>query len=210
MSETTTGGTGKQFHFDPDAYSELMRSEVRAYARMQNEVADATNDIVVHRFLDLGVGTGTTTELVSLRHPDAEIVGIDQSAKMLEHARQALPQADFRVQRLQEELPEGHFDLVISALAVHHLDGPAKADLFIRVAAVLAPRGRFVLGDVVVPQDSADIVTPINGEYDRPSRVDEQLKWLRSAGFSARTQWIEHDVAVLVADARMPAWPDRP
>jgi hypothetical protein len=40
---------------------------------------------------------------------------------------------------------------MFSVLAAHHLGGPGKADLFRRVAAGLAPGGRFVLGDVVVP-----------------------------------------------------------
>ncbi len=51
-------------------------------------------------------------------------------------------------------------NLVVSVPAVHHLDGPGKADLFRRVAAVVGPPGRFVLSDVVVPEDAADTVTP--------------------------------------------------
>ena len=88
--------------------------------------------------------------------------------------------------RLEDPLPAGPFDLVFSVLAVHHLDGPAKADLFRRVAAVLEPGGRFVLADVVVPDDPADAVTPLSPGYDLPSRADEQLAWLREAGFEAR------------------------
>jgi tRNA (cmo5U34)-methyltransferase len=38
------------------------------------------------------------------------------------------------------------------------------------VAGVLAPGGRFVFGDVVVPEDPADVVTPIDGVYDTPTR----------------------------------------
>jgi tRNA (cmo5U34)-methyltransferase len=71
------------------------------------------------------------------------------------------------VGRLHDPLPEGSFDLVVSALAVHHLDGAGKADLFARVADRLRPGGRFVLGDVVVADDPADAVTPIDGVYDR-------------------------------------------
>jgi SAM-dependent methyltransferase len=61
--------------------------------------------------------------------------------------------ADLRVSRLEDPLPGGNFDLVVSALAVHHLDGAGKADLFARVAARLRPGGRFVFGDVVVSDD---------------------------------------------------------
>ena len=60
-----------------------------------------------------------------------------------------------RVGRIEEPLPEGSFDLVTSALCVHHLDGAGKADLFRRVHAALDPGGLFVLGDVVVPEDPA-------------------------------------------------------
>ena len=63
-----------------------------------------------------------------------------------------------------------------------------------------APGGRFVLGDVIVPDDPADAVTPIDGDYDKPSRVDEQLGWLADAGFAAALRWIDGDLAVLTAD----------
>ena len=92
------------------------------------------------------------------------------------------------------------FDLVVSALAVHHLDGAAKADLFARVAARLRPGGRFVLGDLVVPEDPADVVTPIDGVHDKPSTIDDQLLWLTAAGLNAEVVWERQDLAVIVAD----------
>src|ERR1039458_8104172 len=100
----------------------------------------------------------------------ATLVGIDESPEMLAHARRRLPEGDFRVGGLEDPLPKGHFELVVSALAVHHLDGPAKAHLFERIAERLVPGGRFVMADVVVPDDPGDAVTPIDGVYDKPSR----------------------------------------
>jgi cyclopropane fatty-acyl-phospholipid synthase-like methyltransferase len=119
---------------------------------------------------------------------------------MLAAASIDLAAADLRVSRLQDLLPEGNFDLVVSALAVHRLDGAAKADLFARVAARLQPGGRFVLGDVVVPDDAADVVTPIDDMHDQPSTVDDQLRWLAAAGFQAEVVWARHDLCVIVAD----------
>jgi tRNA (cmo5U34)-methyltransferase len=187
-----------QFHFDPDSYLQLMASEVPAYARLQDETAAAC--VPAARMLELGTGTGETARRVLARHPGGALVGIDASERMLAHARAALPDADLRVARLEDPLPDGPFGLVFSALAVHHLDGPAKAALFARVARVLSPGGRFVLGDVIVPEDPADVVTPIDGVHDTPSRVDEQLAWLEAVGLDAAVAWSERDLAVLVAD----------
>lgn len=189
-----------QFHFDPDTYLQLMTSEMPAYERLQDEVTAATEGIEVARILELGTGTGETARRVLALHPDAAYVGIDYGEAMLARAKEALPDADLRLGRLEEELPAGPFDLVISALTVHHLDAAGKADLFRRIAAVLAPRGRFVLGDVIIPDDPADVVTPIDGFYDKPSRVDEQLGWLAAAGLAPRVAWSEKDLAVLLAE----------
>jgi tRNA (cmo5U34)-methyltransferase len=190
---------GDQFHFDPASYLETIRAEVPAYDDLQDAVADATAGIHVERVLELGVGTGQTSRRVLALHPEAELVGIDDSAEMLAAASSEVA-ADLRVSRLEDPLPEGNFDLVVSALAVHHLDGAGKADLFARIANRLRPGGRFVLGDVVVPEDPADVVTPIDGVYDKPSTTDDQLLWLAAAGLNAEVVWARRDLAVIVAD----------
>jgi tRNA (cmo5U34)-methyltransferase len=87
-------------------------------------------------------------------------------------------------------------------VAVHHLEGPDKAVLFARVAGVLRPGGRFVLGDVVVPVDPADAVTPLTPDHDRPATLAEQLAWLADAGLDAAPTWSERDLVVVRADRR--------
>lgn len=198
-----------QFHFDPASYLDLMREEVPAYERLQEAVAAATDGIDVTRILDLGTGTGVTLAAVLARHPGAIAIGIDESAAMLEAAAATLGSggspdrgAELQVANFADPLPSGPFELIVSALAVHHLDGAGKADLFRRVAAVVGPPGRFVLGDVVVPEDPADAETPISDDYDRPSSVADQLCWLDEAGFDAAVVWSERDLAVLRADRR--------
>ena len=191
---------GDQFHFHPEAYLELVRSEVPAYDRLQDVVAQVTSGLGARSILDLGVGTGVTSQRVLAEHPSAQLVGVDESPAMLDRARRALLTAELRAARLEDPLPQGPFDLVVSALAVHHLDGAGKADLFRRVASVVVPGGRVVIGDVVVPEDPADAVIPIDEEYDKPSSTGEQLRWLREAGFRARIAWVEADLAVLVGD----------
>jgi tRNA (cmo5U34)-methyltransferase len=174
-----------------------MRDEVPDYERLQDEVALATGE-GAGRLLELGTGTGETARRVLERHPSAALVGVDASSEMLERAAEVLPTASLLVKRLEDTLPDGPFDVVFSCLAVHHLDGPGKADLFTRARDVLVSGGRLVVGDVVVPEDPADAVTPIDGDYDKPSSVDEQLGWLRDAGFAAEVAWSHRDLAVLV------------
>lgn len=103
---------------------------------------------------------------------------------MLGVARRVLPgESELRVARPEDSLPGGPFDRVISALVIHHLAGFAKAKLFRRIAGVISPGGLFVLGDVIVPVDPEDAVTPIESTYDRPSSVAEQSGWLSASGF---------------------------
>jgi tRNA (cmo5U34)-methyltransferase len=192
-----------QFAWDPDVYDALMREEVPDYPLLQAELVAATGGIAVGSVLELGSGTGETTRRVLDAHPDAHLVGIDASEEMLGAARAALAgrPVSLRLGRLEDPLPAGRFDLVVSALAVHHLDGPGKAALFARVADALRPGGRFALADVVVPADPGEAVIPLEPGYDRPSAVAEQLAWLREAGFDdVRVAWKRRDLAVLVAD----------
>src|SRR5581483_6044729 len=182
-----------QFHFRPDDYLEEIRADVPRYDELQDETARATAGEAA-TILELGTGTGETARRVLALHPGARYVGIDASAEML--AAADLPGADLRVRRLEDPLPEGPFDLVVSCLAVHHLDGAGKRDLFGRIAAI-API--FVLGDVIVPVDPADAVTPLTPGFDLPDTLADQLSWLADAGFDVEPTWVRGDLAVVRA-----------
>lgn len=151
---------------------------------------------------ELGIGTGETARRVLERHPGATLIGIDASEDMLVAAREAVDAHAVQLQagRLEDALPRGPFDLVVSALAVHHLDAAGKADLFARIASVLRPGGSFVLADVVVSDDPAHAVTPLDPSYDLPGTVPDQLRWLADAGLEPRTTWASGDVAVIPAE----------
>jgi tRNA (cmo5U34)-methyltransferase len=188
-------GAMSDVEWDPDAYLPAVLAEIPGYEELQDSVAAAANAFEPGTVLELGTGTGET----ALRIDARSWTGIDSSDAMLARARERLPAADLRLARLEDSLPEGPFDLVVSALAVHHLDGDAKRDLFTRVAQVTDV---FVLGDVVVPERPEDAAIPVDGVYDVPSSVTEQLTWLREAGFDAEATYIRPDLAVFVARRR--------
>jgi tRNA (cmo5U34)-methyltransferase len=186
-----------QFHFEPGTYLENIRGDIPVFDELQEATARATEGIEVRDVLDLGIGTGETARRVLARHRGARLVGIDESEAMLAAADL---EGDLRVSRLEDPLPGGPFDLVVSCLAIHHLDAGGKRDLFRRIAAVLRPGGRFVLADVVVPEREEDSVTPTTPGFDRPDPLEPQLEWLREAGFEPELAWSWKDLAVLRAD----------
>ncbi len=190
-----------QFHFDPGTYAEMIRTDIPVFDELQDRVAGATGT-GARRILELGTGTGETARRLLAQHPEATLIGVDVSEQMLAVAADRLPteRVQLRAGRLEDPLPEGRFDVVASALCVHHLDGPAKADLFKRIADALDPGGRFVLGDVVVPEDPADAQTSLTPGYDKPSTVTAQLGWLRDAGFDPQLSWSWRDLAVVRAE----------
>jgi tRNA (cmo5U34)-methyltransferase len=188
-----------QFHFDPDSYLAMMREDMPCYNELQDVVAAATAGLDARRILELGTGTGETARRLLTVHPGARLVGIDASEAMLAVARAELD-ADFRVQRLQDPLPEGPFDLVVSALAVHHLDADEKRDLFRRVRNEVTPGGRFVLADLVVPERPEDVVAPATPGFDKPDTLADLLAWLDDAGFVPSVEWSWKDLAAICAD----------
>lgn len=178
--------------WDPDTYLPEMLDEIPGYEELQDAVAAAANALAPATVLELGTGTGET----ALRIRARSWTGIDSSEAMLARAAERLLDAELRLARLEDPLPAGPFDLVVSALAVHHLDADGKRDLFMRVAQV---SDAFVLGDVVVPERPGDAVIEIDGVYDVPSSVAEQLAWLDEAGFHAEASYVRPDLAVFIA-----------
>jgi tRNA (cmo5U34)-methyltransferase len=191
-----------EIEWDPDLYPGAIRAEIPTYDVFQDEVAAATSLVGARVVLELGVGTGETARRVRAVHPDASWTGIDASKPMLDRARKAMPDADLRLGRLEDPLPDGEFDLVVSALAIHHLDADEKRKLFRRIATVVRPGGCFVLGDVVVPERAEDAQIEIDWVTDLPDRAVDQLEWLRDTGFDAELVWSHRDLAVIRAIRR--------
>jgi tRNA (cmo5U34)-methyltransferase len=180
----------------------MIRWALPAYDRLQDELARSTADLKVATALDLGTGTGETAQRVLAIHTNARMVCVDRDPRALKLARKKLPSGRvvFCNQDLADPLPSPRpVDLVTSALAIHHLDGPGKRRLFESIAAALSLGGRFVMADVVVPEDPAEKTTPLDRRHDHPSKLDDQLAWMREVGLEPTVPWRERDLAVVVA-----------
>jgi tRNA (cmo5U34)-methyltransferase len=173
--------------------------------------------------LDLGAGTGLLAARVLAARPSAEIVLLDGAAAMLDRARQALgDRAQYVAGDLNDPLPHGPWDAVVSALAIHHLADEQKARLLARVREELRDGGIFVNAEQVAgPTPWLDAVYRDHHEraaralgaddaewagalermrHDRCASVERHLEWLREAGFAdADCLFKDHRFAVVVA-----------
>ena len=119
-----------QFDWTPDEYLERIRSKVPRYDELQ-EQAVAAIPFPPERVLELGMGTGETTRRLIEAHPDAWVVGLDSSPDMVFRARQTYD--DVQLARMEDPLPDGPWDLVISVLSIGELSDEQRQTLFRRV-----------------------------------------------------------------------------
>ena len=176
------------FRWDPSTYLELIHSEVPRYDELQAAAIDAI-PFEPARVLELGFGTAETTERLWQRYPNARITGLDASPEMVFKARQ-LGWEEMRLGRIEDPLPDGPWDLVISVLTVHHLDADGKRDLFRRVRE---HSRSLVIGDVVAVAPERR-VTPLDPDYDMPSPAADQAEWC-----GGEVVWEADDLAVIRA-----------
>ena len=164
------------------------------------------------RVLDLGAGTGLLSATVAEKFTAARITLVDLSVEMLRVARRRFADEpgrfEFRVMDYaREPLPGGPcgFDLVVSALSIHHLTHGDKRKTFEKAHASLASGGRFVNADQVqgeTPEAEQDnhehrhhrapeaqlsesdpMAVPPPMKAVEKATLQTQMAWLREAGF---------------------------
>jgi tRNA (cmo5U34)-methyltransferase len=206
MSETSISYSETPI-WDPEVYDAPRRRLVPDFDRFYGTAAElvAGLGLAEPEVLDLGAGTGLLSAAVREAVPGARLTLLDGAAPMLAVARQRLGDAPTLVADLTDELPAGPFDAVVSALAIHHLDDAATRDLFRRIRAVLRPGGTFVNAEQVagptpwhqaqyeaaherdaraLGTDDAEWEAALGRmAHDRCSSVEDQVAWLRDAGF---------------------------
>jgi len=113
---------------------------------------------------ELCSGEGLLTRALLERFPEARVLALDGSDAMLASTAAAAGEhaARLTVRRFDlaatdwRPLPEP-CRAIVSSLAVHHLDGAEKQQLFADVFASLASGGVFVLADLVAPTREAGV-----------------------------------------------------
>jgi tRNA (cmo5U34)-methyltransferase len=174
-----------QFHMNPETYLDEIRAQVPRYDELQEATIEAI-PFAPQRVLELGVGTGETARRLLERHPDARVTGLDSQPEMVFAAREL--GIEVRLARMEDPLPDGPWDLVLSVLSVHHLNEEQKRDLFRRVREQARA---MVIGDVVVADPQ---VTPLEEGVDMPSPAEDMAAWC-----DGEIVWRGDDLAVVRA-----------
>lgn len=166
------------------------------------------------RVLDLGAGTGILSAMIAGRFPNSRVTLVDISVEMLRVARRRFAKEperfEFRVMdHARKPLPgrPRAYDLVASALSIHHLTHGDKRELFEKVHGALSNGGWFVNADQVLgPTPEAEEEYQVDwlrrvreagiGEEelsaaltrmkaDKNTTLEAQMEWLREAGFGS-------------------------
>jgi len=159
--------------------------------------------------LDLGAGTGLLAAFIAGVFPAARITLVDVAPEMLARARDRFATSADRVRFIVSDYSrapmDGRYDVVVSALSIHHLADGDKRALFARIHAALNEGGIFVNAEQVMGPTPAgerrnraiwlrqvrergvsddDLAAALERmRHDRMTPLDVQLRWLSEAGF---------------------------
>ncbi len=95
------------------------------------------------RIVDVGCGPGNCTQVLRARWPEAEIVGLDNSAEMIAAARERYPDQEWLLADAATWKPAEPFDVVFSNAALQWL--PDHAALVSRLFTFVAPGGALAM-----------------------------------------------------------------
>jgi tRNA (cmo5U34)-methyltransferase len=147
-----------QFDWTPEVYLDRIRAEIPGYDDLQSQSVAAI-PFAPKRVLELGMGTGETTRRLIESFPDAWVIGLDSSPDMVFRARKSYD--DVQLARMEDPLPDGPWDLVISVLSVNQLNDEQKQNL---CRQVKTQARSLVIGDVFVGSQLNDLVDWCDGE----------------------------------------------
>lgn len=168
--------------------------------------------------LDLGAGTGLYSGMIQAVFPNINLTLLDLAPEMLEKAKARFEGMGKSPRILFGDYVTtdfaGSYDLIISALSIHHLADADKEHLYQRIYSSLKPGGMFVNAEQVLGSTTdleqlyrTQWIESVRAkgisdqelnralkrmEYDRMAPLITQLSWLEKAGFQNVDCWYKN------------------
>lgn len=210
----------QQFNAISDKYDRQRRFLIPCFDDFYAVPQDLSESVKgVENILDIGAGTGLMSAFFHQKYPEANITLIDVSEEMLKKAKDRFEGEENTSYQLLD-FTEANFeteayDLVISGLAIHHLEHADKQQLFKKIYKALKPGGMFINADQVegtTPEIDAiykgawvNKVEASTGlsraekdvaykrvQLDIMAPLDDQLNWLKVAGFKEVSNYYQY------------------
>ena len=126
--------------------------------RMRKNLLAQMGNLNSKRILDVGCGTGSLSILIKQLAPNADIVGFDGDAQILDIARSKAKDQGLEIQFEQGmsfdlPYPTASFDIVVTSFMLHHLERDDKQTTAVEAFRVLRPGGQLFGVDFVEPQN---------------------------------------------------------
>ncbi|MEO1428626.1 MAG: methyltransferase domain-containing protein [Cyanobacteria bacterium J06633_8] len=196
-----------------------MRQLMPGYDEMLEAVARCIPS-TSRRILELGCGTGELSKKIVNRCPNAQIIAVDYSPRMIEFAKKKMIEAGYQQwSGLEVDFGEWannpekfdigtEFDACVSSLAIHHLSDEMKAKLFQRIAKSLSKGGCFWNADPVLSESPIleEIYKTVGKEWtekqgstiekvcSRLASNNDAVDYAASYGYSSQDQLATLDV----------------
>jgi tRNA (cmo5U34)-methyltransferase len=159
--------------------------------------------------LDVGAGTGLLTSFVYNQYPNSNYTVIDISEEMLQQAKRRFNNQqnfEFIIADYANYIFTNKYDVVVSALSIHHLEHDEKRKLYANIFGILNRGGVFINGDQFISRSKwleekiherwKDLIKnseltkdEINGAFermkmDKPATVERNIEMLDNVGFT--------------------------
>lgn len=178
---------------------------------MDAMIADLPRGFKPDSILDLGCGNGNVTANLIRTFPDSSYTLLDASPEMIALCARRFEgyQVTYKTCYFSEyDFPENSFDMITAGFSLHHCSAEEKRELFRKIFGSLKKGGVFGCSDLMIgkqhpahPQlleswkafvhkqfpdgEKWDWLMEHYAEFDKPDHSDDQIKWLKDAGFNA-------------------------
>lgn len=141
--------------------------------------------------LELCCGEGLLAEAILKQYNDCTVIGLDGSEEMLDISKTRLKQFGNRFKPVTFDLNSKEWrneykpvSAVVSSLAIHHLSGEEKKELFNDVYLMLDTGGSFVIADIILPASEKGNIYAANLwdkiVKERSLEIDSDIKFFET------------------------------